>query len=264
MYKREGLFRSRIVLKQSNILVVSDKTEAIDIVKKSVVYHRNLLEEYLKKNERLKYSLDPLEIDEDAPIIVKLAAADAKNAKVGPMAAVPGALADLALREILKTEAEVCLVENGGEISAFSNRTIKVGIFAGSSSLSSRIGFVLSPKEFPLGMSTSSASVGYALTFGEADAAVVFAQTASVSDAAATAICNAVRGKDVKKSIKSGLDLAESIPEVKSSLIIRGEYIGATGKLPKLLSLKGNRNNMLKAGLYQLTETINFESGEVE
>jgi hypothetical protein len=232
--------------------VISDKTEAIEIVQKSILHHRNLLEDYLKKYEELKFSLDPLEVGEDAPIIVKLAASAAKNAKVGPMAAVPGALADLAVSAVSKKGAKVCLVENGGEISAFSNQSIKVGIYAGNSSLSSRIGFVLSPKEFPLGISTSSASVGHALTFGEADAAVAFAQTASVADAAATAICNAVRGKDVKKSIKSGLDLAESIPGVKSSLIIRGDYIGATGKLPKLLRLKGNKNCVLKAGLYQL------------
>jgi ApbE superfamily uncharacterized protein (UPF0280 family) len=67
------------------------------------------------------------------------------------------------------------------------------------------VGFLLSPFDFPIGIATSSATVGHALSFGEADAAVIVADTASIADAVATAVCNAVRGNDYEASIQKGL-----------------------------------------------------------
>ncbi len=245
-----GLFRARRLIKESSLLLVSDLAEAIEAATRSVLSNRTLLEAYIACNPVFMHALDPLEIGESAPRIVRLASDAASAAGVGPFAAVPGALADLAVEEMSRCGASVSLVENGGEVAGNSRIPLKVGIYAGASQVSARIGFSLGPSDFPIGISTSSATVSHALSFGEADAAVAVADTAALSDASATAICNAVTGKDVEASVQAGLEVAEEMPHLRGALIARGQCIGSVGRLPKLLNLKGDINEMLEAGLH--------------
>jgi len=191
-------------------------------------------------------------IDEASPKIVRLAAYAAEVAEVGPMAAVPGALAELAVLDMVSQGSVVNLVENGGEIAAVSSRPLNVGIYAGCSPLSGRVGFHLSEDDFPIGIATSSASVSHALNFGEADAAVVIADSASMADAAAKAVCNAVKGPDFEASVQSGLELSETIPKVRAALIIRGGYAGSVGKLPRLVRFNGDLDDFFKATLHDI------------
>lgn len=162
------------------------------------------------------------------------------------MAAVAGALADLAVDAMLVT-ARVAVMENGGEISAESNTPIIVGLLAGGSSLSGKIGFRLKVEDFPIGVGTSSGTVGHAVSFGEADAATIIADNAALADAAATAVGNAVQGDDFEKSVQKGLEIAETIRGVRGSFIIRGEYAGIVGKLPELVRIEGETWNKLKS-----------------
>ncbi|RLI25128.1 MAG: hypothetical protein DRO52_04480 [Candidatus Hecatellales archaeon] len=126
--------------------------------------------------------------------MVKRAAEAALKAGVGPMAAIPGALAELALEALIETGARVGLVENGGEIAASSDRPLTLAVYAGGSPLSGRVGFHLAPEDFPLGVATSSATVSQAINFGETCAAAVGADAAALADAAAKAVCDAVKG----------------------------------------------------------------------
>jgi ApbE superfamily uncharacterized protein (UPF0280 family) len=242
----------RKIIKQSNLLLISESLTAIDAALRSVVYHRCELEDYILLRPEYRYSLEPVRVEEDAPRVVKLAASATQLTGVGPMAAIPGALAELALESMLHRGAEVNVIENGGEIAAASRRPLCVGIYAGPSPLSGKVGFQLSPEEFPVGIATSSATVSHALNFGEADAAVVIADTASLADAAAKAVCNVVQGEDVEASVQAGLEVAEDLPCVRASLIIRGKYIGTAGRLPKLVRLDGDVDEMLKIGLHDL------------
>jgi hypothetical protein len=168
------------------------------------------------------------------------------------MAAVPGALAELAMEAMASTGSRTNLVENGGEIAATSITPLKVGIYAGQSVLSGRVGFLLSTVDFPVGIATSSATVSHALNFGKADAAVVVADTASMADAVAKAVCNAARQDDYESSIQSGLEAVERIGHVRGALIIRGRFIGTIGKLPGLVRIEGSTSEVLAAGLHDL------------
>ena len=198
------------------------------------------------------HALEPAEIDGTAPSIVRLASDAATAANVGPFAAIPGALADLAVEEMSRQGASVCLVENGGEICGKSKIPLNVGIYAGVSQLSGRIGFHLAANDFPIGISTSSATVSHAMTFGQADAAITVAETAALSDASATAVCNAVAGKDMQASVQAGLQVAEEMSHLRGALVVRGQFVGSVGSLPKLLNLKGEVDEMLKAGLHEI------------
>lgn len=235
-------------IKQSKLTIETDNPDSIKIAIDSVKKNREQLEAYIRKNPEFLTSYEPLEV-KDAPEIIQNMAQAAQQAKVGPMAAVAGALADLAVDAML-VKARVAVVENGGEISADSNTSIIVGLLAGTSSLSGKIGFRLKPKDFPIGIGTSSGTVGHAVSFGEADAATIIADTAALADAAATAVGNTVKGEDFEKSVQKGLETAETIPGVRSSFIIRGEYAGTVGKLPQLVKIEGETWNNLNIQNY--------------
>jgi len=57
-----------------------------------------------------------------------------------------------------------------------------------------------------------------------------------------------VRGKDVEASVQRGLEKAEDIEGLRGILIVRNNYVGIVGKLPKFLNIKGNLEEMFKAG----------------
>ena len=118
----------------------------------------------------------------------------AEKADVGPMAAVAGVIADLAVQDMIAAGCEVAVVEDGGEISAQSNMPVDVAVAAGDEPLSKRFGFRLT--EFPIGVATSSGRFSHALSFGDAEAATVFCKNATLADAAATAVGNVVKGED--------------------------------------------------------------------
>jgi len=247
-----GLYRKRMVIEQSNLLMISDTPRAISVALNSIVHHRKYLERYIKDHPDYELSLEPINYEDDAPEVVKLAAFSAELANVGPMAAIPGALAEIAVKDMAHQDSLVNLVENGGEIASISNKPINVGIYAGSSPLSGHIGFQLSPEDSPIGIATSSATVSHALSFGEADAVIITARSCALADAAATAVCNAVKGSDVEASVQSGLEVAETIPQIRAAMIIRGKCIGKIGKLPRLIKLNGNIDDLFKVSLYEI------------
>ncbi len=250
------LTRATYTIKQSKLTIETDKPSSIKLAIHSIKRNRELLEEYIQKNPEFLTSFEPLEV-RDAPKIVNIMAEAAFEAGVGPMAAVAGALADLAVDAML-VEAKVAVVENGGEISANSDTPIVVGLLAGTSTLSGKIGFHLKPKDFPIGIGTSSGTVGHAISFGEADAATIIADSAALADAAATAVGNAVQGEDYEKSVQKGLETAEAIRGVRGSLIIRGEYAGMVGKLPQLVKIEGEAWKSLKNVQDYLPPKIKF------
>jgi ApbE superfamily uncharacterized protein (UPF0280 family) len=169
------------------------------------------------------------------PLVAKLMAEAAEKANVGPMAAVAGVLADLAVKDMLRAGCEVAVVENGGEISAMANVPIDVAVAAGDEPLSKRFGFRLT--EFPIGVATSSGRFSHALSFGDAEAATVFCKNAGLADAAATAVCNVVKGEDCQKAIQAGISKALSIQGVEGVLIIFKGFTGTAGKTPQIIKV---------------------------
>jgi ApbE superfamily uncharacterized protein (UPF0280 family) len=161
---------------------------------------------------------------------------------VGPMAAVAGALADLMLAamkydEKIDNPPRIALVENGGEIAIDSEKDMKVALYAGNNQLNFNLGFLIAKDESPLGIGTSSATVGHATSLGEADAVTIFAKNATLADAAATRIANLVKGEDIEKSIKTALDKLDDYELVHGAFISRGDRVGTAGKVPKLVKL---------------------------
>lgn len=229
--------------------MISDSPTAIGAALASVLENRDLLRAYLRSNPIFLESLDPLDVEGHAPRVARRAALAAKAAGVGPMAAIPGAIADLALEEMLKHGGSINAVENGGEVAASSIAPLVVGIYGGSGLSRSEMGFRFHPEESPIGVATSSATMSHALSFGQADAVVVVAGSAAMADAAATAICNEVRGEGPEEAIERGLGFSRSIRGLRFVGIFMGGCVGFRGDPPELVRIKGDLLEVLGSGL---------------
>ena len=152
------------------------------------------------------------------------------------MAAVAGVLADLAVKDMLNAGCKVAVVEDGGEVSAFSNEPVDVALAAGDAPLSRKFGFRLTT--FPIGVATSSGRFSHALSFGDAEAATIFCHNAGLADAAATAVGNVVKGDDCQAAIHQGIDRALSIEGVEGVLILYKGFVGTAGKIPQIIKVE--------------------------
>lgn len=227
-------FKRVFQYKETKCTIITDIEVAIESAISSLKYHRKQLEMYINDNPRFLYSLQPVYVT-NGPIIAKLMAEAAKKANVGPMAAVAGVLADIAVHDMLLTGAKVAVVENGGEAFAKSNRPIDIALLAGDSPLSKHFGFRL--KSFPMGVATSSGLFSHALSFGEAEAVTVFALNAGLADAVATAAGNLIKGEKTSEAIGHGINKALSIKGVKGVFIIFRDMIGKAGQIPQTIKL---------------------------
>jgi ApbE superfamily uncharacterized protein (UPF0280 family) len=221
--------------KETRCTITTDSEAAIEAAISSIKHHRSQLENYIRDHPKFLHSLSPVHVGK-GPAIAKSMAEAAEHAGVGPMAAVAGVLADLAVEDMVSSGAKIAIVENGGEAYAVSNTPINVALAAGDSPLSKRIGFRL--EDFPIGVATSSGLYSHALSFGEAEAATVFAVNAGVADAAATAVGNLVKGEDWRKAVECGIDKALSIQGVKGVLILYRGLVGKAGQIPKMVKVR--------------------------
>ena len=224
--KDDDLVSFEVVVKQTDLYIRSRrdlKDKALD----SVLKHRGSLEAYIGRHPIFLTTLDPYQAEAGAPAIVKEMARVSQLAGVGPMAAVAGAIAEAIGRDLLAFSPEI-IVENGGDIFLKISKKRLVGIYAGQSSFTKRIALEITPRETPLGICTSSATVGHSLSLGNADAVIVLSPSAALADAAATALCNIVKTAD---DIPQAIEKAQGIEGLHGLVIIVGDKMGVWGKV---------------------------------
>ena len=188
---------------------------------------REPLERYMQQYPLFGTALEPVAVTDDAPQIIRDMAAAASRAGVGPMAAVAGAIAESVGRELLQHTPQI-IVENGGDVFLASLTTRTVGVYAGDSPFTGRMVIEVRPEEMPIGICTSSGTVGPSLSYGCADAVIALSPSAALADAAATAIGNLV--KDAS-DIQRGLDRAREIEGLGGVVIIVGDQLGVWGQV---------------------------------
>ena len=222
----EGLQQSKVTVRETDlqILALKDVTEQATSL---VLQHRGQLENYLTRQPAFLTSLVPLPFDPLAPPIVKAMLQAAQDTNVGPMAAVAGAVAEFVGSDLLDESGEI-IVENGGDIFMSLQRDSVVAVFAGESPLSYRIGIKVSSDRMPLGICTSSGTVGHSLSFGSSDSVTVLAHSTVLADAAATRLGNELKDAN---DINFTLAVAESLAGISGVLIIKDERLGAWGEI---------------------------------
>lgn len=199
--------------------------------------------DFSRRNPEFLTSLEPF-IVHDGPLIIKLMSRAGRKAEVGPMAAVAGTISQLSLSFLLEKGSEHSIIDNGGDIALKINKKIISGLYAGDSSLSGSIGFQIKPGQTPMGICTSSGTVGHSISFGRSDSVTVFASEASMADALATSIGNATNGTTEHDAVQNCLERADDFKEhFRGVMVVVGENAGTVGKIPQLV--KTNKKTVL-------------------
>ncbi|MGD9365674.1 MAG: UPF0280 family protein [Desulfobacteraceae bacterium] len=224
----------RVTVQETDLGVYANNIEPA-AVKEIVIEQRGLIEGYLHRHPGFGQSLAPLPEDPLAPPIIQEMLAAGSAAKVGPMAAVAGAVAASVGKNLLTFTDEV-IIENGGDVFLSVHRDVTLGIYAGRSPLSLKVGIKLKSSIKPMAACTSSGTVGHSLSYGRADAVCVLSASCALADAAATAIGNCVKSpNDIEPAIQWG----RSIPQVTGILAIMGDRMGMWGQI-ELTPLNSN------------------------
>ncbi len=229
LVRPQGLVHFRVVYKESDLQVIAER----DLSGETLTFlqeERRPLEEFILQHPSFLSALKPIKVDSKAPPIVKEMVEATNLAGVGPMASVAGTLAERVGRRLLESAlTEEVVIENGGDIFLSLKREALVAIFAGDSPLSGKIGLKLRPDFMPLGVCTSSGTIGHSLSLGKADAICVVSPSTALADACATAIGNLVKGK---RSFNKILNYAKKISDIKGlvcvfqkKLLVWGDWI---------------------------------------
>ena len=226
LINKDNLISYNVKINESDLLISSDVNLA-DLAEKSLIKHRHSLETYIKNHPEFRTTLFPFPDDNLAPLIIREMIAQSKICGVGPMASVAGAISEFVGHDLLR-ETEDIIIENGGDIFLRSKKSLTVAIYAGESALSYKVKVIVKPDETPLGICTSSATVGPSLSFGKADAVCILSKSATLADAAASAVGNRVKSKN---DIKTALNYGIKISGIRGIVIICGSDMGAIGEV---------------------------------
>lgn len=231
MHKASDLHYFSIQIRESDLAIGVDKKSYTDsllpLCRKELARLRGELEDYIACDPDFRTTLMPVQLLPAAPPIVQGMADAARLCNVGPMAAVAGAIAQ-GIGEKLKGWVQELIVENGGDVFMYTCKERTIAIFAGQSRFSQRLGIKINPEESPLGVCTSSGTVGPSLSFGIADAVLIKSPSAALADAAASRAGNLVKSAgDVQRAI----DAVRNIPGITGTLIIKDETLAAWGNI---------------------------------
>ncbi len=189
---------------------------------------RGQIEAHIARHPAFATALEPLDPPPgDLPAVVAAMYAAGRGAGVGPMAAVAGAVAGEVGRRLRELTGEV-VVENGGDVYLDLREPAVVGLYAGRSPFTGRVGIRVEPGRTPLGVCTSSGRVGPSLSYGAADAATALCPDPALADAVATAMGNRVRGPG---DLEPAVEWALGIPGIQGALAVVGDRLAAAGEI---------------------------------
>jgi uncharacterized protein len=226
LIKNSGLVFFKAVVKETDLAIYSKKPME-KLARELILKYRGYLEAYIDRYPEFATTLLPWPLLEPAPKIVRDMVWAGHQAGVGPMAAVAGAVAEHVGTELLTQSSEV-IVENGGDVFLKTNAPSVVGIFAGKSPFSLRIGLRVNSKKEPISVCTSSGTVGHSKSMGKADAVCVVSQSCCLADTLATAIGNLV---SMESDIPKGIEFGKQVPGARGIVVIVGRKIGAWGDI---------------------------------
>lgn len=189
---------------------------------------RTGMDAYLQQDPAYASSLVPYPAHPDAPAIFLAMSDVAVKSGIGPMSAVAGAVAQQT-GEALKAEFGVkeVIVENGGDIYADIREDMDISVFAGTSPLSEKIGLHIEAEFAPLGICTSSGTVGPSLSFGKADAVMIICRNTLLADTYATAFANLIQ---TAEDINPCLVKIGETKDIIAAMVIKNDKLGVCGK----------------------------------
>ena len=189
---------------------------------------RRAMDAYLLMDPAYKAALTPYDAGIEAPSILKDMSKVSHKTGIGPMSAVAGAVA-LKVAEFLKSQYGVkeVIVENGGDIYAEAHSDMDIAVFAGQSPLSEKIGLHIPAADFPLGICTSSGTVGPSLSLGRADAVMIVCRDVLLADSYATAMANRIK---TVNDLQPVIDKMQDIPDILGAIAVKDDRMAICGQ----------------------------------
>jgi hypothetical protein len=223
----KDLYLTCIVDKETDLQILTNKKIDRDFIKERIQGYRFAIENYIAKDRRFLTTLKPLAVELHAPAIIQEMSEASRKANVGPMAAVAGAIAQFLGKDLLRKGYKDVIVENGGDIFLKTTRTRLIGIYAGRAKLWNKLSLKIRPLDTPLGISTSSGTIGHSLSFGCADSVIILSKNTCLADVVATATANRVNSK---QDLQKAVDFAKAIQGVRGVVIIIKSNLISWGK----------------------------------
>jgi ApbE superfamily uncharacterized protein (UPF0280 family) len=227
MCQTENLVNGHVMIQESDLLIRAER----DLRKPALhilAFLRQQIKDYIDFDISFQNALAPIEIADWAPDIIRKMAAAADVFKVGPMAAVAGAISE-EMVHCLSDYSETVIVENGGDVFLKNQQALKLAIYNHNAE---NITLEIAPHVQGIAVCTSSGKFGHSLSFGRADSITVIAPSAYHADAAATAFGNIVQSSD---DIQQAIDIAKHYKTITGLVISIGNKVGFFGKEVKLV-----------------------------
>lgn len=189
---------------------------------------RRDMDTWIGKHPAYAQALTPCSATADAPEVFREMSAVTRKSGIGPMSAVAGAVAQKT-GEALKKRFGVreIIIENGGDIYADIREDLDISVFAGTSPLSEKVGLHIEAAYAPLGICTSSGTVGPSLSFGKADAVMVVCQDVKLADTYATAFANMIQ---TPEDVQPCIEKIQTCREILAAIAIKDDKIGICGQ----------------------------------
>jgi ApbE superfamily uncharacterized protein (UPF0280 family) len=226
--KPKGLCRCNITVVESDLDILTERPLDKKFVLQKLCFYRRQIENYITRDRKFLTSLKPVEVELNCAAIVKEMAVQAKKANVGPMAAVAGAIAQFLGKDLIDQGFKEVIIENGGDIFLKIKKTRCIGLYAAKSPFTGKIFLKIKPEMTPLGICTSSGTVGHSLSFGCADSVTILSSNPALADAVATATANLVNKKE---DLLSAINFARTIRGVMAVVIVLGNNLASWGKI---------------------------------
>lgn len=221
----------------------------------SVKNFRACLLNHIKTFPEFKTSHKPLTAPSGIDPDIKRMYESGSTVNVGPMASVAGMVAEIALNTVLNEGASEVVADNGGDIALFVKTATAIGIYAGESFVNN-MAFQIESTPRPLGICTSSGTVGHSFSYGCADAAIIISENIPLADAAATALGNRIQSS---ADLDTCFQFLDNIPEIQGAMVIFRDRVAMWGILPELVEAEVDKGLITK-GLNFHMETMHVKN----
>lgn len=221
-----GLTGFEVRLKESDLYILAEK-DLSEPALEQLKAVRAEIELYATRDTGFLNDLAPRKPLLDAPEIIRAMVRAGERWRVGPMAAIAGAVAEAVGKKISEKSGKV-IVENGGDVFALSPDPVKFALYAGEESpFAGKVRFRVDASA-GIGVCTSSGVVGPSYSLGRADAVVAISPCAADADAAATAIANRIHTPD---DVGRVVEEEKNLSRLDGLIACKGDRIAFFGNL---------------------------------
>jgi uncharacterized protein len=210
---------------QDLTLRISAAEEMYEEARAAGMHFWEQIQSYAIRNPAFRSSKRPIEVPDDAPLIVRQMAEQSALAGVGPMFTFRGALTEFVGRKIAEAVPDVA-VACGEDHFVITRRRARLALGPSPRGRHDGMALVVKPEIGPQGI--YAALERSPMRSGRADGLVVVARSCILADAAGAA-ATAILSKP--NSLRAALTYLQRLPGVHGAMVIRGERIGVAGAL---------------------------------